>query len=750
MRVCAHVIAWAFVAAVLVIWPLDAGAAFLVATAGNVTLTAVTGVLTFHRTQRGTLIWIVGLAMLLSIPSTIAHAWVLLYPGHPLHAFAVITMQVPAAVAILLAGFSAYRPAFLITTQVLLEAVMLASSGIAALWYVGLSARLGQGESWVTIAVLCTNALIAGVIFVITARNPQPVLLRLGTAAVTLIVVDALTFVLRTQHDISAVVPVAIPGLVAWAVVMSTLPDLHKVRDSSDVVLVRSDMLREVVVGGTVGVLIVLVVVSNIIEPRVGPFEWGLIGTFIIAMWLRDLLQARHSTLLLGGMRDLALHDSLTGLLNRRALETDIEWPDQRNRQAVSMLTIDIDQFKAVNDLIGHETGNKLLVRVAALLRDTAREDAVAYRTGGDEFVVIAEQHPERAEALAARIVDGVHLVGADLPGVSKLNIGASVGVKHLPANASADDLRRAMVQSGHAMRSAKRHGRGRVVVFDGQLEDAYQRRKLIELHLREICASDRPVGLQFQPILDLATGRVAGVEALARFSHPVLGAVPPQEFIDVAEGCGLITTLGDRITRQAIAQMTAPGMLGRDIFLSINVSVLQLREVDFAGRILSLLAEHGVPRRNLVIEVTESVFVDPASVTAATLRALSDAGVQLAIDDFGAGATSVGYLHSLPVSLVKIDRSIIKATSDRRTATGILRGIVAMARSLDLAVAFEGVEKELHEQVARDLCVQYGQGWLYSPAVSGHHLPQVIDELDARGRAAGQATVFPRLTSAG
>lgn len=235
-----------------------------------------------------------------------------------------------------------------------------------------------------------------------------------------------------------------------------------------------------------------------------------------------------------------------------------------------------------------------------------------------------------------------------------------------------------------------------------------------------------------------METGRVAGVEALARITHPVLGVLPPQEFIEVAERCGLITTLGDRIARQAISQMTAPGMLGRDIFLSINVSVLQLREVDFADRVLSLLAEYDVPRHNLLIEVTESVFVDPARVGAATLRALSEAGVQVAIDDFGAGATSVGYLHSLPVGILKIDRSIIQATSSRRTTAGILRGIVEMARPLGLDVVFEGVETDLQEQVARDLGVRYSQGWLYSPAVPFSDLPRVIDELDHRARAAG------------
>ena len=313
-----RVLAWAMVAAVLVVWPFNSQAAFMLSTAANVALTTVTGVLTFSRARRGSLMWMVALAVLFSIPSTCAHAWALLHPGHSLNALAVITMQIPSAAAIMLAGLSAYRPNILITGQVLLEAVMLASSGIAALWYVGLNERVSEPDvTWVTMAVLSTDALIAGVIFVITARNPRPVVLRLGTAALTLIIVDALSFVVRADHGIGAVVPIAVLAPIAWTVVVSCLPELHKIRDSSDGVLARSDTLREVVVGGTVGIFIVTVVVSNIIEARVGPFEWALIGTFIIAMWLRDVTQARRSTILLGGMRDLALHDSLTALLNR-------------------------------------------------------------------------------------------------------------------------------------------------------------------------------------------------------------------------------------------------------------------------------------------------------------------------------------------------------------------------------------------------------------------------------------------------
>lgn len=445
---------------------------------------------------------------------------------------------------------------------------------------------------------------------------------------------------------------------------------------------------------------------------------------FPLMLAMRDGVQGRRFRRYLLHMTSLARRDPLTGLPNRRALGDDLS---DGLTGPVSVLVIDLDQFKAVNDLIGHSSGDAVLKAVAACLqRPRGPQRARAYRLGGDEFAVVMEALPRVAEAIALALIKDITSAANSVPGVARLGVGASVGVHHL-LSPDRNQLGDAVVQSGHAMRAAKSQGKGRVNVFDERMQAGFRRRKLVEVRLRE---GLQDVVLEYQPIVETRTGRVAGYESLARWHDPELGRVEAGEFVDVAEHSGLIVELGDHLMSCAIRDLALTGCLAGGRFASVNVSALQLLMPGFAQRTLELLEGNGLSPADLLIEVTESRVIASDGIASDTMRELTGAGVRLAIDDFGAGSTSVGYLRRLPLAIVKIDRGL--SVDLDQDGCAIVRGVNEMCRGLGLRTVLEGVETSEQLALARELDVHYVQGWRLGRSVPASDLAMATARIEA------------------
>ncbi len=472
-----------------------------------------------------------------------------------------------------------------------------------------------------------------------------------------------------------------------------------------------------------VGTVIVTAAVAGTImfivirRPYLDSGNITLIVLFFVGLWWREITRARQSGQMLAILHEQAQHDPLTSLGNRRALRGWLQELAELGGSPVALMTIDLDGFKDVNDLAGHQVGDQVLQVVAEDLRELAgRSGGRVYRLGGDEFAVVLPAEALQAAAVAERSVETVREAAASVSGAVNTSVGASVGLRHVPlADLDEERLLAGLTESGHAMRSAKRSGRGRVVIFDEQLQASRRRAKEVEHRLR---SDEFGPEVHYQPVVSLVTGRMVGVEALARWQDAELGLVPPNEFVEVAEQGGLILELGERILRMALMGAREAGLVERGMTIAVNVSTLQLRSPGFVTTVADALACARVPSSSLVIEVTESVFVrtdDPATLSLQRLVAM---GVSVALDDFGSGYASFGCLSRLPVQIIKLDRSLTAGFDDPRTLA-IARSVLEMARGLGLGVVVEGIESVRQQEVARSLGAEHAQGWLYAKALS-------------------------------
>ncbi len=613
----------------------------------------------------------------------------------------------------------------LVILQLVLEILLIASVTTIAAWRWAFAGLVIFMPSWSLASQLCVAVFIMSLGIVGAAREPVPSFLPIGLGAMMLGFSDTLVLYARAIDD-----PPILGKTLAclgYAVLVSGLPG-STTRDRSQFAE-RMEIRRVVTVGSLITGAGLLVLLSLTRHPEVDTLSQILLGIFLAAMLLRDGVQATRSGVMLSNLRVQALLDPLTRLPNRRALAELLPrfYPEAGH---VSVLTVDLDEFKAVNDLLGHSIGDRLLQAVGDELGRIGQSwNAHVYRMGGDEFAIVCSCSPEQAETLAACVVEGVDAAAGLVPGVSRIGVGASVGVRHLPAADAASSVADGIVQSGHAMRAAKNAGKGRVHIFDDELQDAFRRRKLVELRLREQLGE---VDLHFQPVVSAATGRVSAVEALARWHDPVLGRVEPEEFIEVAEYSGLIVDLGWRLLVRAVEQLATLSALDDRLVMAVNVSAMQLRMPGFAKDVLALLSDHDLATHRLLLEVTESVHVRADEPAGRAMAILSAAGVGMAIDDFGAGSTSVGYLAELPVSVIKIDRSLT-AELPSPQATGIVRGVIEMSRGLGLRVVAEGIESLDQHELVRALGVTFTQGWLYSRAVPAERLLTTVDALERR-----------------
>ena len=434
--------------------------------------------------------------------------------------------------------------------------------------------------------------------------------------------------------------------------------------------------------------------------------------------------------------------DPLTRLANRHSLDERLRRaiercgrPSTRGERALAVLYVDLDGFRAVNDSFGHTAGDAVLVDVGARLASIARPADTVARVGADEFVMLVEGGDGvRAAApdLARRAIDALD-APYRLDDGRTLRLSASVGVVTHPGPAPADRL---VVCADAAAQAAKRAGGGTFETYAARMGERASRRLELRLALRDAIDGDG-LALHYQPKIDARTGEVTGVEALLRWTHPRLGAVSPAEFVPVAERCGLIVALGERVIDDACRQLRRWLDDGLALRVALNVSALQLRGADFVERVEAALARHRVDPSMLLFEITETSAMQDPEATRRTFEGLGRIGVYLSIDDFGTGHSSLAWLRRLPARQLKIDRSFVRDLGTDADSRAIVDAIVRLAHALGLVVVAEGVETV--EQ--RDLLAAIGcdelQGWLFAPAMPA---AQARAWIDARAADASPA----------
>lgn len=411
-----------------------------------------------------------------------------------------------------------------------------------------------------------------------------------------------------------------------------------------------------------------------------------------------------------------ATHDSLTGLPNRHLLTDRLGGALHRACRAgnrVAVVFLDVDRLKTINDALGHAVGDAVLVEVAARLRQLGRSTDTVGRLGGDEFVLVLDGLESRAEIAAA--IDRYRGAFARpvIVGGRPLPIRASFGVAVFPDDGDTPDslLRRADA----AMYRAKRDGRDQVVTFDPELHGEAGGGLLLDAALRDAILDDELV-LHYQPRIDLAERRPAGLETLVRWRHPEEGLLPPARFIGLAEETGSIVELGRWVMERACADLAGPALRDRDLQLSVNVSVVQLkRDSGFVDFVRDTLAHHGLAPGRIELEVTESLFLDPSlPMLGRRLASLAELGLHLSIDDFGTGYSSLAYINRFPFDRIKIDRSFVDMIDRDQGAQAIVRAIVGLSTALAKKTTAEGVEKGVQLAFLDELHCNEAQGFFF------------------------------------
>ena len=464
-------------------------------------------------------------------------------------------------------------------------------------------------------------------------------------------------------------------------------------------------------------------------------FALGLMtGLFLFIMWsaARDWQNTLRNTLRIqreqeqtnATIEHLAYHDDLTKLPNRRQLLMRLGGEVARAQEkgsAGALLFLDLDQFKTINDSLGHQIGDQLLVEVSHRLRAQLRDVDMVARLGGDEFVILFNQLDQSQKAtnrLASKFVERLQTSLSQTFKVDghEFQIGSSVGISTYPFDSvNADDLLRF---ADTAMYCAKAAGRNTMRFFSTAMQEAADRRLFLERGLRA-AIDERQLRVHYQPLVSLEDGSVTGVEALVRWQHPQHGLIPPTEFIPLAEESQLIVELGEYVLREACRSLAILREKVADpeaFTMSVNISPRQFYQAEFVSNTINIITSTAVHPKDIQIELTEGVLLADIDGAVEKLSALRRTGMTLAIDDFGTGHSSLAYLKQLPVNTLKIDRAFILNIDSEPTDATIVANTVNMAKQLGLRIVAEGIESKGAIELLRSYGCKVGQGYYYCP----------------------------------
>jgi diguanylate cyclase (GGDEF)-like protein/PAS domain S-box-containing protein len=438
-------------------------------------------------------------------------------------------------------------------------------------------------------------------------------------------------------------------------------------------------------------------------------------------------------------LRHQAFHDALTGLANRALFEEHLVHAlarARRNHQPAAILFLDLDDFKTINDSLGHEAGDELLRAVAIRIAGAVRAEDTAARLGGDEFAVLVETSEDEndAQIIATRLLVAI-AEPFDIAG-RELRVSASVGMARSDGSVGIKELMR---DADTAMYAAKDAGKNTVRAFEAGMHRRVLDRLELTGELQQAIEQDQ-FELEYQPVVNLQTGDIYGVEALVRWAHPVRGRVAPMEFIPLAEETGLIVPLGAWILRTACEQASRLNRLlphRPPITIGVNVSTRQLHDPSFPDLVRDALASTGVAPQSLALEITESLLPADGAAVTEQLAELAALGVHIAVDDFGTGYSALSRLHHFPIDTVKIDRSFVTGIEHDSGKAQLVQGIVSLAETLNLVVVAEGIEHPAQAEQLRGMRAQYGQGYLFSPPVAPERLLMLLQDPGALAAAA-------------
>ena len=406
----------------------------------------------------------------------------------------------------------------------------------------------------------------------------------------------------------------------------------------------------------------------------------------------------------------------MTGLPNRALLIDRLDHAITASRRGdhnTAVLFLDLDRFKIVNDSLGHDVGDDLLKEVAARLKSSLRQADTVARLGGDEFVVLSAEWTVPTDvATLAEKVQALLDRPFDVAG-HQLHIGVSIGIALYPLDGA--DARELLKNADTAMYTVKESGRNGFRFFSADMNEAAVERLTLEVALRRAIENGE-LEVHYQPKFVLSTGEMAGAEALVRWRHPELGMIAPIRFIPLAEETGLVVPLGEWVLRRVcrqVADWRRAGLVHGPI--AVNVSARQLALPDFAVRVAAILGEEGVEATAIDLEITETAIMREPERAAAMLTSLAVFGTRVVLDDFGVGYSSLGYLKRLPISVLKMDGSFINDVTEDTDAAALARGIIQLARQLDIEVVAEGVETEAQAAFLRDSGCDLVQGYLFA-----------------------------------
>ena len=455
--------------------------------------------------------------------------------------------------------------------------------------------------------------------------------------------------------------------------------------------------------------------------------DWAIRGLYFLAAAIGVSLAALR-------LRREALHDTLTGLPNRALLAEHLSVALARARRsgrAIAVAYVDLDDFKLVNDNLGHAAGDRLLVEVAERIGGCLRDTDVLARQGGDEFLLLLADLDDAAtarqavtttfERMRTALDEPFRLDGAELA------IGVSMGVSIFPEDAGdAETLHR---HADASMYRAKRDGSG-LMVFEQDEATAPLARLSLAARLRR-AIDEGELEVHYQPIWDLGAGRIKGMESLVRWRHPRRGLVPPLEFIPVAEQTGVIDALGDWVLEETCREARTWQDLGLRPGFGVNVSPYQLRRPAFARRMLDTIHAHELDPRRFIVELTESAWMVDADRTLRVLEELREGGLVLALDDFGAGYSSLARLLHLPLEIVKIDRQFLSGVPERPEAGAVLDAIMHVAKTCGCDIVVEGIETDAQRDVVHGMGARLGQGFgLSRPLTAGDATALLFEQL--------------------